>query len=184
MALIHRISRLFKADFHAVLDRIEEPDVLLRQAIREMEDDLADREQSIAHRAHDQQTLAARRGELENRIVEIDSQLDLCFESKKDDLAKSLIRRQLETQRVLKLLDAKHAANDECLDGQRETLAENRATLESLRQKAELVAQRAPAPAGGDSAFDDLGRMTREMTIGDDEVEIAFLHEQSRRQSS
>ena len=184
MALIHRISRLFKADFHAVLDRIEEPELLLRQAIREMEDDLADREQSIARRAHDQQTLAARRGELENRMVEIESQLDLCFQSKKDDLAKSLIRRKLETQRILKQLDTSYAANDEYLDGQRATLAENRATLESLRQKAELVAQRVPPPAGGDSAFDDLGRMTREMTIGDDEVEIAFLHEQSLRQSS
>ena len=37
MALITRISRLFTADFHAVLDRIEEPDVLLKHAIREME---------------------------------------------------------------------------------------------------------------------------------------------------
>ena len=41
MALINRISRLFKADFHAVLDHIEEPEALLKQAIRDMEDDLA-----------------------------------------------------------------------------------------------------------------------------------------------
>ena len=41
MALITRISRLFQADLHAVLDRIEEPDLLLRQAVREMQDDLA-----------------------------------------------------------------------------------------------------------------------------------------------
>jgi phage shock protein A len=33
MALINRISRLFKADFHAVLDQIEEPEGLLKQAI-------------------------------------------------------------------------------------------------------------------------------------------------------
>ena len=37
MALINRLSRLFKADFHAVLDQIEEPELLLKQAIREME---------------------------------------------------------------------------------------------------------------------------------------------------
>lgn len=40
MALINRISRLFSADFNAVLDRIEEPDVLLKQALREMEEDI------------------------------------------------------------------------------------------------------------------------------------------------
>jgi phage shock protein A len=37
MALVTRLSRLFQADFHAVLDRIEEPDLQLRQAVREMQ---------------------------------------------------------------------------------------------------------------------------------------------------
>ena len=36
MALINRISRLFQADFHAVLDQIEEPEQILKQAIRDM----------------------------------------------------------------------------------------------------------------------------------------------------
>ena len=45
MVLISRISRLFRADLHAVLDRIEEPEALLRQAIREMEELLAQDEQ-------------------------------------------------------------------------------------------------------------------------------------------
>ena len=48
MALINRISRLFKADFHAVLDQIEEPEALLKQAIRDMEDDLASTEQRVS----------------------------------------------------------------------------------------------------------------------------------------
>ena len=47
MALITRISRLFKADFHAVLDQIEEPEVLLRQAVREMEDSIAHGDQEL-----------------------------------------------------------------------------------------------------------------------------------------
>jgi len=47
MALINRLSRLFRADFHAVLDQIEEPEALLKQAIRDMEDDLANTEQRI-----------------------------------------------------------------------------------------------------------------------------------------
>ena len=45
MALINRMSRLFTADVHAVLDRIEEPDVLLKHAVREMEEELARNEQ-------------------------------------------------------------------------------------------------------------------------------------------
>jgi len=72
MALITRISRLFKADFHAVLDQIEEPGQLLKQAIRDMEDELATTEQRITLCAHDQEVLSVRRGELEGSLGEID----------------------------------------------------------------------------------------------------------------
>ena len=184
MALITRISRLFKADFHAVLDHIEEPEQLLRQAIRDMEDDLAGTEQRIALCAHDQDTLSARRNELESGVADIDAELDLCFASEKDDLARGLIRKKLEAERLLKQLDSKYAANEKFLGGQRAMLDEHTATLESLRQKAELLAQRTPAHGDGGSEFDDIAWMAREMTVADDEIEIAFLREKDRRSPS
>ena len=184
MALINRVSRLFKADFHAVLDHIEEPEQLLKQAIRDMEDDLTAAEQRVILCAHDQDALSVRRNELDDTLSEIDEQLDLCFESDKDDLAKNLIRRKLEASRLLKRLNAKHVANEKYLAGQRTMLDENRSTLEGLRQKAELFAQRAPVPANGGSEFDDIAWMAREMTVGDDEVEVAYLREKSQRSTS
>ncbi len=184
MALINRISRLFKADFHAVLDQIEEPEQLLKQAIRDMEDELAATEQRIAVCEHDQEALAVRNSELQGALAEINGQLDLCFESKKEDLAKGLIKKKLEAERLMKRLTAQQAANDKYLDGQRTTLDENKATLESFRQKADLFAQRASAQTRGGSEFDDIGWMAREMTVGDDEVEIAYLREKSFRSGS
>ena len=184
MALINRISRLFKADFHAVLDQIEEPEQLLKQAIRDMEDDLANSEQRIALCTHDQDALSVRKSELESSIAEIDAQLDLCFESKKDALAKSLIRKKLEAERLLKRLCAKHVANERYLDEQRAMLDEHQATLESLRQKAELFAQREPSQRAGALEFDDIACMAREMNVGEDEVEIAFLREKNARSAS
>ena len=184
MALINRISQLFKADFHAVLDQIEEPGQLLKQAIRDMEDDLASTEQRIVLCTHDQDALSGRKRELESAITDFDAQLDLCFESDKDELAKSLIRKKLEAERLLKRLGAKHAANEQYLDEQRAKHDENKATLESLRQKAELFAQRIPARVNDGSEFDDIAWMAREMTVGDDEVEIAYLREKSSRSTS
>jgi len=184
MALINRISRLFKADFHAVLDQIEEPEALLKQAIRDMEDALSATEQRIKLCAHDQDGITVRKNELESSTAEIDTQLDLCFESEKDDLAKSLIKKKLEAGRLLKRLNAKHVANEKYLDEQRAMCDENNATLESLRQKAELFAQRTPVHADGGSEFDDVAWMAREMTVGDDEVEITYLREKSLRSTS
>ncbi len=184
MALINRISRLFKADFHAVLDQIEEPEQLLKQAIRDMEDDLATTEQRVILCAHDQEALSVRSNELEDTLSEIDEQLDLCFESEKDDLARNLIRKKLEAERLLRRLHAKHLANEKYLAGQRTMLDENRSTLEGLRQKAELFTQRRPSPGDGGSEFDDIAWMAREMSVGEDEVEVAFLREKSQRIAS
>jgi phage shock protein A len=184
MALINRISRLFKADFHAVLDQIEEPGALLKQAIRDMEDDLASTEQRIAFCVHDQEALSVRISEFEEAVTEFEVKLDLCFESDKDDLAKTLIRKRLEAERLLKRLNANHVTNARYLSEQETMLKQNNATLEGLRQKAELFAQRAPAHTDGNSEFDDIAWMTREMTVGDDEVEIAYLREKSLRSES
>ncbi len=100
MALINRISRLFKADFHAVLDQIEEPEALLKQAIRDMEDDLAGATQRINLCAHDQETLSVRKTELEDTVSEFEIKLDLCFESGLAHTQRFLIMRaQIDTLR-------------------------------------------------------------------------------------
>lgn len=183
MALINRVSRLFKADFNAVLDHIEEPEQLLKQAIRDMEDELAAIDQRIALCSHDQEALGIRRNELQSAIAEYNDQLDLCFESEKDDLAKALIRKKLEAERILKQLVSKFEANERYLDEQRKLLDENRSTLDSLKQKAELISHR-PSVSGAGSDFDDIGWMSRELTIGDDEIEIAYLREKAQRSAS
>lgn len=182
MALINRVTRLFKADFHAVLDQIEEPEQLLKQAIREMEDDLAETEQRIRVFTQDQEALASRKGEIESKILQIDEELDLCFASKKDDLARGLIRKKLETQRLSKRLSSRHGAAEKDLAEQRTMLDENRATLEGLRQKAELFAQR--RPLASESEFDDIAWMSRELSVSDDEVEVAWLREKRVRSQS
>jgi phage shock protein A len=183
MALFHRVSRLFKADFNAVLDHIEEPEQLLKQAIRDMEDDLAVTRQHIASALNEQSALRARRQEVVTSAAPFEEQLDLCFRSGKDDLARGIIRRKLEAESLVKRLDGKLDTNARFLDQQRKLLDENHATLESLRQKAELIVCRAPADDRG-SDFDDVAGMVRELRVGDDEVEIAFLREKAARSGS
>lgn len=184
MVLIKRISQLFKADFHAVLDQIEEPEQLLKQAIRDMEDELGVAGQRISLCTHEQETLAIRKSEQQQRLDEYDAQLDLCFESENDELAKKLIRKKLEAQRLLKHLSVKHSVNERFLSEQQSRLDENLLTLEGLKQKADLFTQNAPYPANENSGFDDIGKLAADMTVSEDEVEIAFLHEKSLRVAS
>lgn len=182
MALINRVTRLFKADFHAVLDRIEEPEQLLRQAIREMEDELQESERRVQLLGHEQEGMAARKSELESRTADLDEELDLCFAREKNDLARTLVRRKLEAERLSRRLGAKLDGNDKAISAARSSIRENRTTLDGLKQKAEIFARRAPAEA--DIDVDDSAWMARELTVSDDEIEVAFLREQQARSAS
>jgi len=175
MALITRVSRLFRADFHAVLDRLEEPDVLLRQAIREMEEALARDEQRIRILSHEQQQVLVRGKDLDESLHAIEAELDICFTANKEDLAHTLIRRKLEAQRLSKQLLRRRDNLQDTLSGLKAKLEENRTQLDSMRQKAELLADEReadyPEVAGGGP----------DVTVRDEDVEIAFLREKQKR---
>ena len=178
MALITRVSRLFQADFHAVLDRIEEPEVLLRQAVREMEEELARDEQRSRVLQHEQRQLITRETELEQSLHEIEEQLDTCFEAGNDDLARAWVKRRLEAQRFGKNISRKRAALKETLDDLNTRVRENQARLESMRQKAELLAGESACALPADNWT------IPDISVRDEDVEVAFLREKQHRSRS
>ncbi|MGB5718349.1 MAG: PspA/IM30 family protein [Gammaproteobacteria bacterium] len=178
MALITRVSRLFQADFHAVLDRIEEPEVLLRQAVREMEEELARDEQCSKIMNHEQGQLTAREIDLEQSLHEIEEQLDVCFDTGNDDLARACVKRKLELQRCCKSLSRKRQALQKTLDDIDTRLRENRARLESMRQKAELLAEESARERPVDNWT------LPDISVRDEDVEVAFLREKQHRRRS
>ena len=173
MALITRVSRLFQADFHAVLDRIEEPEAILRQAVREMEEELARDEHRSTMLRQEQRQLVTRATGLEQSLQDIEEELGACFTAGNDDLARVSIRRRLETQRLMRNLSGKREEIDETLDTLTIRIRENRSRLESMRQKAELLA--------GESTRSPENWNIPEVTISDEEVEVALLREKQHR---
>jgi phage shock protein A len=180
MALINRMSRLLTADIHAVLDRIEEPEALLRQAIRDMEEELARSEQSAKRLEHERETSTGRQRKLEATLVELDEQLGVCFDSGNETLARKVVKRKLETEQFAKHLAERLEAIDKELAARRASVVEQREHLEVTRQKAELVIDDSePGGRGFGEEWSCTG-----FPVGDDEVEVAFMREQQRRKRS
>lgn len=177
MALIKRISRLFAADMHAVLDQLEEPESVLKQAIREMDEELARQEHRSKWLEKEIDATAARLSALAESTADLDGKLDTCFEHGNEALARKLTRRKLETRKLADRLVKKHAALREELTENAATIITNRGQLDSLRQKAELLATERPdhGQTIGDEPI---------CGIDDDEVEIAFLREKQARAAS
>jgi phage shock protein A len=178
MALINRMSRLLTADLHAVLDRIEEPEALLRHAIREMEEALTDGERRVEALQSERQSQSARGAKVEASLRDLDGQLDLCFDSGNEALARKLVRRKLEAERFVKHAAERLESLDKELGMHRARLTDQREQLDVLRQKAELLAERTEPSATADDP------VATRFAIGEDEIEVAFLRERQRRKPS
>lgn len=175
MALITRVSRLFRADVHAVLDRIEEPDVLLRQAVREMEESLSHDEHRVKLLEHEHNQLYTRIDDLDQTLHEVEDELDICFAASKDELARTLVKRKLEAQRLRKLITQKRDTLAQTLDTLRAQLEDNRDRLDGMRQKAEVLSEEHVAP------HPEPHWGSARTCVRDEDVEVAFLREKQKR---
>lgn len=178
MALINRLARLFRADMHAVLDRIEEPDLLLKQSIREMESACAEEDRRARLLQHELDQLNGRLQAWRDKLTGMDQELDICFRSDQEGLARQLIRKKLELSRFTEQQQQRRDNLQQTLADLSQRQAENRTRLESLRQKAQLLTNLASQGSGQDAGEPDPIR------VEEADVEIAFLHEKQRRSQS
>lgn len=176
MALITRLSRLFCADFHAVLDCIEEPDIQLKQAVREMEFELHQEEQRLALIRHEIARLNQQAQQLGDKIISFSEELDICFTANKEELARDLIKRKLETNARLEI------ANNHCADMKTTSqvltkrIEEYRDQLEVTKQKLEMLINNNPLGEINDNTN------TANVGVRKEDIEIAFLREKQMRE--
>jgi phage shock protein A len=172
MALGKRLSRLLTADLHAVLDRLEQPEVLLRQAIREMEAEIGKSEQaSRSLKLAIDQTRAAH-GQAKRQIETVDSELDLCFANGDERLARATTARKLEARKLEAELDSRLLMLTDQLEAIETELGERRARLDDLARKEALVVRDIEQPS------------TRSLPIDETELELAFLREKQARSAT
>jgi phage shock protein A len=174
------LSRLFQADLHAVLDHIEEPEALLKQSVREMAEELMKCEQHLKEMRGEHSQLCRRAAGIEETLVDMDRELGLCLASDNDELARKLLRRKLQAQKVLKGIAARAMVIESDLTEQQLLLEDNRAAYESMCQEVQLVAndlQVAEILGGRESGYADF-----EIAVSDTDVEIALLQEKQKRE--
>jgi phage shock protein A len=176
MPIVNRLTRLFRADAHAVLDRLEEPEVLLRQAVREMDDEVARSTQALKALELGHAQTRARSAEIESSLAGIAGELDLCFDADNPNLVRMLLRRRLEGERLVRHLGQRLARLAADIAQRRAALEEQRQRLEGMRQKAALFD--VDAADKSDSAC-----TAPDIAVSEEDIDLALLREQQRRKA-
>ena len=93
MAILARIIKIFKADIHGVVDHLEDRGLLLKQHMRDMEDALHHKDDTLAKitalRSQGQKDLAGYKQQMET----LEHDLTVAVRKERDDIARMLIKK-------------------------------------------------------------------------------------------
>jgi phage shock protein A len=169
MAVLSRFARLVSADLHAVIDHLETPEALLRQALREMREQIDSTESACARGAKERQRLRDRQERIDARLGQLSPDIDSALQADRDELARHLLRERIALEREQEDGAARLSALERELAEHRQRLAEQRECLRQLDAEADrALAETAPTRRTPDG-IGPIG------VVSDADVEIALI---------
>jgi phage shock protein A len=119
MGLWARITRVFRASTGAALDKIENPELVLQQTIRDMRDRVPELNNSVAQVMATERLLQKNNDNLERQVVELDSKIKAAVKMGRDDIATAYIgqlqQAQLDKERTAAQLELAGSASKNAL---------------------------------------------------------------------
>ena len=180
MGMMTRMLRLFKADLHGVMDQLENQQLLMRQYVREMQTALRKKEDKCARLLSTLTQLEAVYRHLLEECDKLEMDLSLAIDRQKDDIARSLIRKQLANERKAQQMERRlanlrreHAALTAEIDTQRNQYEQLKAEVDGLCARMDENAVETECPS---TPFDGWKAPT------DEEIELALMRRKEARQ--
>lgn len=108
MGLWARLTRIFRASTGAALDKMENPELVLQQTIRDMRDRVPELNNSVAQVMATERLLAKNKENLEKQVVDLDSKIKASVKMGRDDIATAYIGQLQQAQVDLERTNVQH----------------------------------------------------------------------------
>ena len=185
MGIFSRISTLFKSEANAAIDKLEDPEKMLNQTIRDMQEQLAQAKTQVAESIAFEKKLKMQLDKANENAKEWENKAMAAVNAGRDDLAAQALQRQAECQKEADKLRVQWQAQKEGCDKIKTKLkGMNDKIEEAKRKKSLLVAQAKRAEAtktinktlaglNDAGAFDTFDRMAEKVEAMEAEAQAA-----------
>jgi len=181
MGIMTRILRLWKADIHGVMDQFEDKELLLKQHLREMENNLQHKKGRLKHISETSHRI---QNDLTARQLEIDKlekDLNLALTKEKDDIAKLLIRKLRVQQNHCKQIHQQCESMTKEQEQLSQIIEEQKLQYETLKIKAATFCREAEQTKfyAASTVSNETGNT---YSIDEEEVELELMRRKERLQ--
>ena len=137
MGVWTRMKRSMRALFGGIIEKTEDPELILQQTIRDMRDRVPELNNSVAQVMATEKLLAKNKERLETQVVDLDSKIRASVKMGRDDIATAYIgqlqQAQLDLQKTAQQLDHATGASKQALK------ARDNYVLQMQRRTAEAM---------------------------------------------
>src|SRR6266516_4207584 len=137
MGLWSRIKRSTRALFGGLVEKTEDPELILQQTIRDMRDRVPELNNSVAQVMATEKLLAKNKERLETQVVDLDSKIRASVKMGRDDIATAYIgqlqQAQMDLQKTSQQLEHANLASKQALK------ARDNYVLQMQRRTAEAM---------------------------------------------
>jgi len=165
MGIMTRFVRLCKADIHGVMDQMEDKGLLLKQHLRDMQEELDKKESRLASMLASREETERERERRSREYQALEQDLALAIAKEKDDIARTLIRKLKPLGQHGDELRRHVEALDRDIAQFRTAVEEQRLLFEQLRLKAAEHLRRTEHMAGRVQADPDAA-MAHDLAVG------------------
>jgi phage shock protein A len=176
MSLIYRLKRLVKSDLHAFVEGMEEKKWVLAQALRDMEEELEKLKTEIEIKMTQEVKVADSIEASEKGLQKIEADIDFAMKEKREEIAKSLIKKMILTRQNLDRFKKEEAQVSQELE-------KLKASYQSKKQSYDEIVTRSEGISfekEGDDIFKSASQLISEDSSLQHQVEIEFLRRLDR----
>src|SRR6266536_4353202 len=137
MGLWTRVKRSMRALFGGIIERTEDPELILQQTIRDMRDRVPELNNSVAQVMATEKLLAKNKERLETQVVDLDSKIRASVKMNRDDIATAYIGQLQQAQ--MDLLKTGQQLEHATLASKQALKARDNYVLQMQRRTAEAM---------------------------------------------
>lgn len=173
MGIGKRFVRLMKADIHSILDCLEEPEEILKQAVRDMEETIDRTQAEIAAQRARLERVQSASAQNATALRELERQIELCFQTGSENLLKGFVRRKLEAGQRDRILARQQDDLGRTLAELAAKEREQQEKLASIREKIEIFCE--------GKCSDRESAEADPLFVSEEQVELAMRAEKAKR---
>lgn len=185
MTVITRIIRLWKADFNGLMDELEDKALLLKQHLREMEEELEKNKVRFEVQEQEKKQLLQKQNRYSLELQEYEKDLKIAVLKEKDDIARMLIKKMKTIRCIIKNLEQHILQLEQNLQKIQEQLSKQQEQYNQLKVRAkEYLVKEQNNRIGFQNTISTFYTSQVEHEPSNEEIELELLKYKERFQTA